>query len=28
VKIPEQAIAKVSDELTIAIDLVAVPKGE
>jgi polyisoprenoid-binding protein YceI len=28
VKIPEQAIAKVSDELTIAIDLVAAPKGE
>lgn len=28
VKIPEQAVAKVSDELTIAIDLVAAPKGE
>jgi len=28
VKIPEQAIAKVSDELTISIDLVAAPKGE
>jgi len=28
VKIPEQAIAKVSDELTISIDLVATPKGE
>jgi polyisoprenoid-binding protein YceI len=28
VKIPEQAIAKVSDELTVAIDLVALQKGE